>query len=231
MQNLKKIVYTKLQTKSNAQHGKYQNKAYKDILEKDRAGMHSITSKKEKKELFGLITDDYYRRKGLNIKEVREILAELKYNNDNHFSRKEIDRIAKELGSEIGQIKRKHFTKKRRDFLKKQKHQKSTKPKKVHPFAFGQHSNSVSGKNVPKGDGANNRIGKVLDRVKSSTRNSLANSKAGQIADPYANLSSGNKGDGLQRGNFRNGGQRGGLNKSGGSLRGKNFSSIRTSLH
>ncbi|XLQ19834.1 MAG: hypothetical protein ACKUBY_04570 [Candidatus Moraniibacteriota bacterium] len=96
-----KIVYKKKSLLGSKAH---KSSAMKDILEKD-SEKHVVNKSIEKKQLFNELKK--YRNGGVTEREMKSALAALKYGNDNNFSKREIDILAKELG--LKSVQKKHF--------------------------------------------------------------------------------------------------------------------------
>ncbi len=97
----KKIIYKKNELLGDST---YHSGAMKDILRKDQK-RNVINQTQEKKQLFKELKN--YRDGGVTQKELKGVLAGLKYDSSSHFSTKEINLLSKELG--LGYITKRHL--------------------------------------------------------------------------------------------------------------------------
>jgi hypothetical protein len=97
----KKIIYKKNDLLGDSV---YHSKAMRDISQKDQE-KEVINQYQEKKELFNALKE--HRNGGVTEKELKSVLADLKYSKDDHFTEKEVNDLAQELG--LGRIERKHM--------------------------------------------------------------------------------------------------------------------------
>lgn len=97
----RKIVYKKGDLLGN---NVYDSVAMQDISQKDQK-KHVLNQQKEKKQLFSELKK--YRQGGVTKKELKGVLAGLKYGAGDYFSMSEINALAKEL--DLGKISKKHL--------------------------------------------------------------------------------------------------------------------------
>ena len=99
----KKIIYKKNELLGSSA---YRSSAMRDIKEKDEKRV--LNQGQERKQLFGKLKK--YRDGGVTEGELKSVLANLKYDSDNYFTKKEVNDLAQELG--LGSIGKKHLPKK-----------------------------------------------------------------------------------------------------------------------
>jgi len=97
----KKILYKKSELLGNDSYG---SSAMRDILSKDEQ-KHVLNQTREKKQLFRELKK--YRDGGVTKKELKGVLAGLKYGSSDYFDVSEINTLAKELN--LGNIAKKHL--------------------------------------------------------------------------------------------------------------------------
>lgn len=98
---VKKILYKKNEFLGDKAH---RSSAMRDIEQKDEK-RRVLNQSQEKKQLFNELKK--YRDGGVTEKELKGVLASLKYGTDDHFTKKEIITLANELG--VGRIEKKHL--------------------------------------------------------------------------------------------------------------------------
>lgn len=96
-----KIIYKKdALLGNNPRH----SSAMRDIAARDQES-HVVNQYQEKKQLFDELKK--YRDGGVTDTELKSVLANLKYNNKDYFSREEVNKLSEGFG--VGKIERKHL--------------------------------------------------------------------------------------------------------------------------